>query len=70
MVANDDFAHQALEHHAAGDDYLDLFFIQRFARQFAVLRMQIGRLVLRTKIVRESDALIGESRPAWRGVRR
>ena len=50
----------ALEHHAAGQHHGDRFGFQLFARLAAVLRVQIGRLVLGAEIVREGDALFAQ----------
>jgi hypothetical protein len=50
----------ALEHHAAGQHHGDRVGFQLFARLLAVLRVQVGRLVLGLEVVREGDALFAD----------
>ena len=49
-------AHHALEHHAAGHRYGDWRGLQRFIGGFAVVQVQLRRLVDGLEVVREGDA--------------
>ena len=54
------FAHDPLEHHAAGHAHLDGFFLQLFFAQAVVLGEQIGRTVLGLDVVGKGDALLAQ----------